>query len=89
MLGIVKENLCGVCDAVILLSLSASTVDTGCSFGGISTHEAEGNGGRLKKREGKRERERRTLACRGGEHWHHVREECVLQRGRQDHHQLR
>jgi len=49
MLGIVKENLCGVCDAVILLGLSASTVDAGCSFGGISTHEAEGNGGRLRK----------------------------------------
>jgi hypothetical protein len=43
---------------VILLSLSASTVDAGCSFGGISTHEAEGNGGRLKKRKGKRERKR-------------------------------
>jgi hypothetical protein len=40
MLGIVKENLCGVCDAVILLSLSASTVDAGCSFSGISTHKA-------------------------------------------------
>jgi hypothetical protein len=59
MLGIVKENLCGVCDAVILLSLSASTVDAGCSFSGISTHKAEGNVGRLEKRKGKkRERER-------------------------------
>jgi hypothetical protein len=42
-----------------LLSLSASTVDAGCSLGGISTHEAERNGGRLKKRKGKkREKER-------------------------------
>jgi hypothetical protein len=49
MLGIVKENLCGVCDAEILLSLSASTVDAGCSFGGISTHEAEGDSRRLKR----------------------------------------
>lgn len=58
MLGVVKENLCRVCDAVILLSLSASTVDAGCSFSGISTHKAEGNDGRLKKRKGKRERKR-------------------------------
>jgi hypothetical protein len=58
MLGIVKENLCGVCDAEILLSLSASTVDAGCSFGGISTHEAEGDSRRLKRRKGKGERKR-------------------------------
>jgi hypothetical protein len=58
VLGVVKENLCGVCNAEILLSLSASTVDAGCSFGGISTHEAEGNDGRLKKKRKKTEKDR-------------------------------
>jgi hypothetical protein len=41
-LGIVKENLCRISDAMILLSLGSSTIDAGRSFGGIATHEAEG-----------------------------------------------
>ena len=41
---------------MILLGLSAGTVDAGCSFSGISTHKTERNGGRFKKRKGKRER---------------------------------
>jgi len=62
MLGIVKKNLCRVSDAMILLSLSASTVDAGRGFGGISTHEAEGEGGRLQKWSlGEREKKNRPL----------------------------
>ena len=43
---------------MILLSLSASTVDAGCSFGGISAHEAEGKDGRFEKEGKEKERER-------------------------------
>ena len=76
---------------MILLSLSTSTIDARCGFGGVSTHEAESEGG-YKSRKGKGEilRDRkRTLACRGGEHWHHAREEYVRRRDQQDHHRLR
>ncbi len=59
MLGIVKENLCGVCDAMILLSLGASAVDAGRSFGGIPTHEAGNNGERLQKSQGERKKRKR------------------------------
>jgi hypothetical protein len=44
---------------MILLSLGTSTVDAGRGLGGISTHEAEGEGGRLQKLSpGKREKRR-------------------------------
>src|SRR5216684_642014 len=89
MLGIVEENLCRVRDTMILLSLGASPIDAGCSFGRISTHKAEGKGGRLQKWSQGERKKRRTLACRGGEHWPHAREECGLRRDQQDHHQLR
>jgi hypothetical protein len=69
MLGIVKENLCRVSDAIVLLSLGTSTVDAGRSLGGISTHEAGGEDGRLQKwspGKRKKKKEGRTLACQGG-----------------------
>ena len=59
MLGIVKEDLCRVSNTMILLSLSASTIDARRSFGGISTHEAKGESGYKGGRKGKGEKNER------------------------------